>query len=288
VAGLLHDFGVLLLDEFFTELFEKSVEAATKAGTSFIQAEKELMGICHTDLTARLFETWNIPKVIIDSIVYQMEFAIFKPENDPDLSKLVKILGVANVLAKSMDIGKECDQWVQPVPDDILQELRCPTGFRGNFFSEIYAAITMYSRFLGLEPKALPEAPPLQNEQGKIRLKVVSKSRRIFDPHLLYVTNLGYQVLGEPAAPAPGAEPVPVEVPDLIVLNTDETTLLKDIEPFLNSGPGPKKPVLLFCDEKGEVAGVPESPTLKKLPKTLDLRHIDFAIEKLLPQKAGA
>lgn len=288
VAGLLHDFGVLLLDEFFTEIFDKSIEATTTPGTSFVQAEKDLMGITHNDLANRMFETWNIPKNIGQSVLNHMDFTVFKSDTEPELTKLVKIVGLANVMAKAMDVGKECDQWIQQVPDELLLELRFPSGFHGNFFDEVYAGITMYSRFLGLEPRPFPEPRPLQDEQNKTKIMIVNKSKKLFNPHLLYVANLGYVILNEsPLIEIKKAE----ELPDAILINSDELNTLAEIDPFLptaRTGPIQTKPVpvLIFADEKGETGSLQETPLLKKMVRNLDLRNIDLNIEKLLPAQS--
>ncbi len=285
IAGLLHDFGVLMFDEFFSELLDRSMEIATKTGTSFIQAEKDLMGITHNDLAARLFEAWNIPRNIGESVKYQMEFSIFKSDADQELTRLVRIVGVANVLAKTMDIGKECDQWIQAVPNDIMEELRYPAGFRGAFFDEVYAGITMYSRFLGLDPRAFPEPKSLQDDKARYKIMIVNKAKRLFEPHMLYVNNLGCPTIKEtPLSEITNAEELPV----LIIMNADEKTVVNDLVPYLpnaKAGPVQHKPVqvLLFHDADGEVAGLPEHPSIKRLSKILDLRQIDFAVETLLP-----
>lgn len=62
-AGLLHDAGKIVLDEYVHQK-EKEFDALLKDGqTSYLAAEKKIFGFDHADLTFELCRKWGIPEV---------------------------------------------------------------------------------------------------------------------------------------------------------------------------------------------------------------------------------
>jgi len=280
VAGLLHDFGILLMDEFFPELFEKFIDHTTKNGTAFPDSVKEIIGVSHNDLVARLFETWSIPRKITQSVVHQMDYLYFRDEADLELTKMVVIVGLANVLAKTLNVGRECDQIVHAIPDEFLSTLRYAGGFRDNFYEEIYANITMYSRFLNLDSRQFPETVLCGEECTKVRVMVVSLSKNLFEPHLYYIRNIGYSIVKD--EPLENYAPE-TPLPDLLVLSVDDTTELNEVEHYLKEKV--RIPIVLFCTDKAKCNAIESDARVCKLRKDIDVRNIDMALERSLSDK---
>ncbi|MFH0919533.1 MAG: HDOD domain-containing protein [Fibrobacterota bacterium] len=280
VAGLLHDFGILLLDEFFPEIFEKLMDETTKNAGNFVKVSKELLGITHNDLVSRLFETWNIPRHITQSIINHHDFKYFKDEADAELTKLTWIVGIAESVAKTILVGKECDQTVQSIPNSVFSSLRFPTGIRAQFFDEIYSGINMYSRFLNLEQRTFPEEKPLAPDQPGIKLLVLYTASALFEPHLNYLASAGYTIA---TVATPDELKTVKEIPDHILLNTEDGKGPEELTPvfaILNEVPALKgKPVLVFTDDSEKWNPLIASDSLRKLFKEGDLRLIDIALE---------
>jgi HD-like signal output (HDOD) protein len=274
VAGLLHDFGILLLDEFFPELFEPIMKATTEKGGAFPDAVREVIGISHNDVIEKLFEGWNLPRRITTAIMRQMDYASFKDEADPEQQKMVQIVGMANVIAKAMNLGKECDQIVHTIPNELLVQIRFAGGLRSSFFDEIFSGMNMYARFLNLDGRSFPEGAILEGVDAEFKIMLVNKSQLFFDPSLHYLSLLGYEIV--PSEPL--AEITEVgKMPKLIVINSNAETELSEIEPFLNST---IVPVILVTPAVGKCSKIQESQLLKKLDTDLDLRNLDAAIDK--------
>jgi len=297
VAGLLHDFGILLLDEFFSEIFEQIIGKTTENGTPFLQTAQELMGINQNDLVESLFAKWNIPSHIIFGIKNNLNFLVLDEHAEKPAREMAIITGLAQILAKTYNIGRECDQFVHAIPDDLLMQLKLPYGIQETFFDDVYHNINIYTRFLNLEEKKFPEEGPMTGENGEhaTTLGVVDLSKRVFEPHLRYLKSQGYKLV---TVQAPAELDALERSPDVLVVNTSSETPMDQIKPFFKvakrgqgevSDPAKIKniPVVLFCDENTECSKIESDTNIKVLPKRIDLRNIDSFINRfVVPQAA--
>lgn len=69
LAGLLHNFGVLLLGDLFPEEFQLLNEAArNEPQTALTELEQRLLGISHMEIGQWLMEGWNMPDEVVVTI----------------------------------------------------------------------------------------------------------------------------------------------------------------------------------------------------------------------------
>ena len=71
-AGLLQDIGQLVLERHFKRE-HASIAAEIAAGADLIAAEKSVFGLSHADIGARLASRWNLPEVLVDTILCHHE-----------------------------------------------------------------------------------------------------------------------------------------------------------------------------------------------------------------------
>ncbi|MBW2305095.1 MAG: HDOD domain-containing protein [Deltaproteobacteria bacterium] len=67
-AALLHDVGKLVLDRYVAENPAELAALIRKAGLTFTQAEKEVLGIDHAELGGIIAENWKFPVTLVNSI----------------------------------------------------------------------------------------------------------------------------------------------------------------------------------------------------------------------------
>ncbi len=65
IAGLLHDIGVVILDQCLTTEFDEIINL-TKSGLPLIQAEERVLGFNHTLVGQMLAEKWNFPPLLVE------------------------------------------------------------------------------------------------------------------------------------------------------------------------------------------------------------------------------
>lgn len=68
IAGLLHDIGVIILDQFFQDKFSEILKLNHEGGMDFLEAEETIIGRDHARFGAVVTEAWNYPEVLITTI----------------------------------------------------------------------------------------------------------------------------------------------------------------------------------------------------------------------------
>lgn len=93
-AGILHDLGKLIFDEYLTEDYLKACEYARNNGIPLLSAEKEILGITHAEIGMILAEKWELPPDLGLPLVYH-----HSPSSTDKLVDLVTTVHIADVLA---------------------------------------------------------------------------------------------------------------------------------------------------------------------------------------------
>lgn len=96
VAGLLHDLGKTVLSEFLEGEAPSLVEYVDdERYTDFLQAERETLGISHTEVGKELAEQWNLPETLVATMAYH-----HTPSEAPEeLQPLVYVIHLADLIA---------------------------------------------------------------------------------------------------------------------------------------------------------------------------------------------
>lgn len=68
VAGLLHDVGKLLLDQYVLDDYHKIIKMMKENNISVWQAEETMFGIDHARLGGLVAKQWGLPKILVEAI----------------------------------------------------------------------------------------------------------------------------------------------------------------------------------------------------------------------------
>lgn len=144
-SGLLHELGALLLAIAIPNEFRTVISQANSAHVPLHQAELEILGFRHTDVTAGLLKSWNLPTTVIESIRNMYDCQANK-ESPSDAA----ILNIADSVASStypsirlvnMDLSIKNQTWdvsgIQPHQlNEVLDELdnMVESAMKGMFF----------------------------------------------------------------------------------------------------------------------------------------------------------
>lgn len=95
LAGLIHDIGKLVLDQYFHGEFVQILEYVSLTKTTFSKAEKKIVGTTHYEIAAKLLKQWRFPEEVITQILYH-----HGPWHDKNHRRNSTIIYLANVLTK--------------------------------------------------------------------------------------------------------------------------------------------------------------------------------------------
>lgn len=116
LAGLLHNFGILLLGHLFPTQFERLNRAMeNNPDRSIIELERETIGVSHTELGVWLMDAWDMPKEICDAVTDH-----HNPTHNGDYAIYANLVYIANALLKRHGIG---EGETMTIPESMMQRL---------------------------------------------------------------------------------------------------------------------------------------------------------------------
>ncbi|MCP4590015.1 MAG: HDOD domain-containing protein [bacterium] len=99
-AGLLHDIGKVVLNEYVGEAFGEIVLRVREKKLSFVEAEREVLGFSHEQVGALLAEQWKLPDQIVRCVRYHHEPGEVDPP-DP----LIDTVYIADLICMLFGLG---------------------------------------------------------------------------------------------------------------------------------------------------------------------------------------
>jgi HD-like signal output (HDOD) protein len=109
-AGLLHDLGKVVLYQEMPEAFALVLARARQRGTSFREAELEVLGVDHAEVASWFVERWGFPARLAEPILYHHD-----PERALRARNETAVVHVANTLVRALGFGFGGDDLVPPL-----------------------------------------------------------------------------------------------------------------------------------------------------------------------------
>lgn len=94
-AGLLHDIGKIVMEQYLHRDFHLALRAARDEKRSLFDVENEYLGYDHCDVAEWLTSTWSLPEGIEMSVIYH-----HTPEQAPQCSGAVTLCCIADYLSQ--------------------------------------------------------------------------------------------------------------------------------------------------------------------------------------------
>lgn len=104
-AGLLHDIGKVVLDQFVAASSSQFYRRTQVDGENLIDVEKEEFGITHTEIGGILAEHWSLPDNLTDAIKHHHE-----PERAAIDTELTHLVYLGDLLMSRFLVGQELER----------------------------------------------------------------------------------------------------------------------------------------------------------------------------------
>lgn len=102
VFGLLHDIGKIILDEFMPEEWKRADELSQTKNIPICEAEREIIGVDHAEIGARLAMKWKLADTLIAAISAHHNLTACRR---PDLAPYAATLAAADYLVIAAGFG---------------------------------------------------------------------------------------------------------------------------------------------------------------------------------------
>lgn len=116
-CGLLHDIGKRFLSAFVADEFKEIMEMVDGKRCSFVEAERELLGMDHAELGGAILEKWEFAPDLVDAV---------RSHHQPDAlekAPLTALIALSNSLVISMGIGIGADGLAAEVQGEGLEKI---------------------------------------------------------------------------------------------------------------------------------------------------------------------
>ena len=100
VAGLLHDMGKLLLDQYVLADYSHIISLMRQKRMRLWQIEEELFGINHATTGGMTAQKWRFPEILQEAITYH-----HAPSLAVKYQQLASVINIANAFANRTDVG---------------------------------------------------------------------------------------------------------------------------------------------------------------------------------------
>ncbi len=281
LAGLLHDFGIIILDEFFPTIFKASLEKATDTGISFIDAEIGLFGIHHNDIIKRLFEEWKLPSPLIEGIYNQYTIQSYQDHFDTNGKRYALCVHLSDTLVKTMALGSECDQVVGRIEPWKFQESKLTSGFGKDFIDASMHELNLFKQLLRLDDKgAGPDQK--QNLDEALAIGVFNSGFSLHNAPLVYLATCG---MNTTALAHTTSHSEYDSLYDCIIITIFDEVSSDVIMPFTatiakgakasDSDESMHVPLIIITSEESSLKSAPFLAKARFLPPQYDLRQLE-------------
>ena len=116
IAGLLHDFGKVVLAQFMAKEFRAALDVSKQQGTSLHLALRDIMEVDHAVVGAMLVEKWRFAPQLVETIRHQ---------HGPELvdSDMIACVFGANQISKHLKYGFAGNHLVEEFPPIVAKRL---------------------------------------------------------------------------------------------------------------------------------------------------------------------
>ena len=124
IGGLLHDIGKVILDQFQHDLYGPVLQYAGDKDMLLLDAEKELMGVTHSQVGGWIIDKWRLPSSILQMVKYH-----HTPSQASERRELVNSVHLGDFIAKGLGVGNGGDDKMPPLHQSVVSQYSIDPAF---------------------------------------------------------------------------------------------------------------------------------------------------------------
>ncbi|MGL1936511.1 MAG: response regulator [Fibrobacterales bacterium] len=281
LAGLLHDYPILLYDEYFGPSFDTVLHKSLTSFKSIENASREVLGFSPSEFIVELAHQWALPNEVINALRYHKSFIHLPSKlNRLEEKQLISIVGMSDILTKVIRFGKSVDEYIYPIPQETMELLKFNAGIPHSFIDSIPFQVERFCVMLGLPRKPYPVPCFARNDEPPPVSIIIQSRRTFFEPHIFFLEHSDIETTTLVTLEALKEKLDGDESIDFIFINELPGDLSDQFDPYLALIELYPPHVIIF-KEPVSTLHIPEHYEPKILSKMIDIRFIIQEIDSL-------
>ncbi len=144
MCGLVHDIGILILDQFMGDHYLNVLEEAKHYQHPLHEVEKAILGIDHAEVGGILVERWQLPQTIIDAVRYHHQ----PTQTDQKEPKITKYVHIANFACNNQQVKNGIDAITESFSQSVWFDLKLSLTDISLIIGEVNKKLNLASEML--------------------------------------------------------------------------------------------------------------------------------------------
>jgi len=132
IGAILHDIGIMILDQHFTEIYNKVFDIALNKSIDLSVVEQKILGTNHAEVGAFLLEKWKIPSEVTEIVKFHHQ-----PQNAAVSVRETKLAYIANFVANNRGYNNGTGSFPENFYEDIWDDLSLTVDSIPQILSEV-------------------------------------------------------------------------------------------------------------------------------------------------------
>lgn len=139
ITGLIHDAGKLILDKYIAERWQLIEDYMSNEGATFLDAEKAILELDHSEAAFEVCGVWNIPKSLTTAVRYHHHPA----RSNENL--LAHIIHVSDVIAMMTGLGLGIDSTFYVMDEKAMEFIGLDEGDINKIMTDVIESVKQIS-----------------------------------------------------------------------------------------------------------------------------------------------
>ncbi|HNR89952.1 MAG TPA: HDOD domain-containing protein [Spirochaetota bacterium] len=144
IAGLIHDIGKVLVNNFFPEMMDKILALSEKNAGAITDIEKRVIGLTHEEIGIAIGKKWRFE----NNLLYAMG-KHHRPVTSGSAAVFSMVVSVADTFVKILKVGFSGNHRIEPIPEEVWEVLQLNEETAFGTLASIGEEIRKAKLFLG-------------------------------------------------------------------------------------------------------------------------------------------